>query len=461
MAKGSRKMLLIGILFLPFVYTTFLRMTTVYTRRNSWKFQLSIPDNLKILNSDTMLHHPSMHFSLPCMKRKELAHDKVSCISEPLSTMCVTTSAVRIQTGDRPVVYLSGGQKSIGNFSQKLYPRMNDPLAMERTTSVYVVSDSSLSDLPECDVTHHVPALVFSTGGFAGNFYHDINEVIIPLFITVSQFQSQIQLVITDHKPYWFAKYRRVLAQVSDYDIVKASSTIIPVDTTVHCFPGAIVGVKHHHNNLVCNSSLPPGGIDTLDFKRFLQDSFSLKNSDVSLDDSKKPPVLLLLSRYKSRVILNEKEVVRVATEIGFHVEVAPPTRMRSLLDASKLVNSCNVLMGVHGAGMTNMVFLPTGAVVLQVVPLGLDWAAKVYYGKGPTERLGLKYVEYKSTAEESSLYTQYPKDHPVLTDAWSILRQGYNVSGPLYTNGQNVTVNIDRLRLKLSEAMQLVPRSN
>jgi hypothetical protein len=35
----------------------------------------------------------------------------------------------------------------------------------------------------------------------------------------------------------------------------------------------------------------------------------------------------------------------------------------------ARLVNSADVMMGVHGAGLTNMVFLPSRAVLVQVVP--------------------------------------------------------------------------------------------
>lgn len=391
--------------------------------------------------------------------RKELSENGVSCVTGPRSIMCVTTSSVRItMSGNRPVVYLSGGQKfavDAKNFSStmkiKPYPLIHDVQAMRNTAEVIIVSRYNNSNtLPVCDVTHDVPALVFSTGGYAGNFFHDINDVIIPLFLTVSYFESRIRLLVSDYKPYWVKKYGPILSHASAHDVV--------VDNKVHCFPEAVVGVKYH-DKLMCNSSELPGGIDTLDFKRFLQESFSLQNSHVS-STCTTPPNLLLVSRRHTRVLLNEEQVIKAAKKVGFHVKVASPEQMNNVAVASKLVNSCNVLMGVHGAGLTNMVFLPDEAVLFQIVPLGLDELGDEYYGRGPAQRLRLKYLEYQSPAKESSLYGKYPKDHPVLTDPTSVNRRGYTATRPLYIDGQNVTVDITNLRKMLLQAMGFFVKS-
>ncbi|KAK0602157.1 hypothetical protein LWI29_030915 [Acer saccharum] len=71
---------------------------------------------------------------------------------------------------------------------------------------------------------------------------------------------------------------------------------------------------------------------------------------------------------------------------------VIKPNRMLSLDKFTEEVNKCNVMVGAHGAGLTNEVFLPDGAVVVQVVPLGLDWAASNYFG-APASEMGLNYL--------------------------------------------------------------------
>lgn len=148
--------------------------------------------------------------------------------------------------------------------------------------------------------------------------------------------------------------------------------------------------------------------------------------------------------------------MLEVAREVGFQVTVATQEVVRNLTNFVELVNGCNVLVGVHGAGMTNLLFLRPQAVLLQVVPWGLDWASATYYGR-PARQLGLQYVEYHIEVQESSLYDEYPKDHPVLTDPWGINLKGYNVSKPVYTDGQNVRLDLARFKETLLRAKELV----
>lgn len=155
-------------------------------------------------------------------------------------------------------------------------------------------------------------------------------------------------------------------------------------------------------------------------------------------------------------MLINEEGVVRVAEEAGFDVVVVKPEMMKKVEQFSRLVNGCRVLMGVHGAGLTNLVFLPPEGVVVQIVPWGLEWAAREYFER-PAKRLGLRYVEYRIKVEESSLYEEYPKDHPVIADPWSVNRRGYNVSRPVYTDGQNLRIDLERLRKTVLEARRFV----
>lgn len=164
---------------------------------------------------------------------------------------------------------------------------------------------------------------------------------------------------------------------------------------------------------------------------------------------------MVLISRNNSRILLNEEEVINLAKEVGFRVKVATPQAMSELQSISELVNRCQVLLGVHGAGLTNMVFLRPDAVLVQVVPWGLDWVSKAYY-HDPAQDMGLKYLEYKVNVEESTLIEKYPIDHQVITDPLSIHMKGYKVSKPIYIDGQNVRLNLTRFRGTLEMAKQL-----
>jgi hypothetical protein len=59
------------------------------------------------------------------------------------------------------------------------------------------------------------------------------------------------------------------------------------------------------------------------------------------------------------------------------------------------------VLLAVHGARRTSQIFLPTGAVLVQIVPWGkMDWMATNFYGQ-PARDMRLGYVERYVSEEE------------------------------------------------------------
>jgi capsular polysaccharide biosynthesis protein len=52
----------------------------------------------------------------------------------------------------------------------------------------------------------------------------------------------------------------------------------------------------------------------------------------------------------------NADEIVRSAEKFGFEVVVSEGTH--KVAPFAEIANSCDAIMGVHGAGLTNMVFL-------------------------------------------------------------------------------------------------------
>ena len=119
------------------------------------------------------------------------------------------------------------------------------------------------------------------------------------------------------------------------------------------------------------------------------------------------------------------------------------------------------MLVGAHGAGLTNMVFVPTGGVVIQVVPLGgLDAMAAEDFG-APARDAGLRYVHYGISVEESSLARRYPRDHRVLRDPTAVRREGWMALRAAYLVGQNVTIDVRRFGGALRRAMELLRQTH
>lgn len=112
-------------------------------------------------------------------------------------------------------------------------------------------SDSSHT---ACDVMYAVPGVVFSTGGYTGNVYHEFNDGLIPLYITTERFKGEVVLVVLEYHSWWMTKYGSVVEKMSNYEIVDFRR-----DRRVHCFSELIVGLKIH-GELTIDPHLMPKG---------------------------------------------------------------------------------------------------------------------------------------------------------------------------------------------------------
>ncbi|CAL5341687.1 unnamed protein product [Camellia sinensis] len=383
--------------------------------------------------------------------RIQLDATGLACHSDLHTDVCVSNRPVRIDLRTMTVYAPHSFSESMpkANRIVRPYARKEDKTAMDLVSPVQILQGNIT--LPACHHTHYVPAIIFSSGGFIGNLFHEFNEIIIPLFITSHHFRSRLSFIITDFRPWFVRRYSQILAHLSHYETINPA-----VNGTVHCFPGAVVGL-HYHDNLALNTTAIPGGYSMSDFRQqFLREAYNLKRQNLTETER---PVLILISRSKTRMFLNEDDMVRMMEELGFRVVITLPHRMSNFSKFAKELNSCSVLVGAHGAGLTNALFLPPGAVLLQVVPLGLDWASTHYFGR-PASEMGLQYVEYKIEPEESSLLELYGREHPVITNPASLFLKGYKVARAVYIDRQNLNINLTRFRETLVQALRLLGHS-
>ncbi|XLR17955.1 hypothetical protein HN51_064681 [Arachis hypogaea] len=176
-----------------------------------------------------------------------------------------------------------------------------------------------------------IPAVIFSTSGYIGKHFHEFTDIIIPLFLTSRQFNGQVKFVVSEMRPWWISKYQAILSKLSNYEVLN----IDKVDQ-VHCFTGVNVGLKRE------------------------------EGEDENNKNKKQQPRLLILSRRRTRSFTNTAEIAKMARSMGFEAIVMEAGG--SMSSFANVVNSCDVLLGVHGAGLTNIVFLPENAVLIQVV---------------------------------------------------------------------------------------------
>ncbi|KAL8462485.1 hypothetical protein ACS0TY_033494 [Phlomoides rotata] len=378
--------------------------------------------------------------------QKELESRGYACDVAENSIVCVSNGAVTIDTHKNISIYTSSIDTVGEETSVKPYALQKDAYLLQYITPVKILQGSKA---PTCQHRHQLPALIFSSG-ITNNLFHEFNDIIIPLFITVQHFQSQLHIILKDYNSTFVNKYSKIFSQLTSYEVMNAANA------GVHCFQGFILGLKSH-NTLALNSSDIPGGLTTRDFRLFLGETYNLKFKHVS---QIKKPTLMLLFRKKTRKFLNEEEIVGMIKGLGFKVIIARTKEASNLDQYANTINSCAVLVGAHGAGLTNELFLPDGAVLVQVEPLGLEWASANYFGN-PAPGMNLHYLRYKIEAEESSLVELYGRNHSVITDIASVYKKGYRKVRAVYLKQQNVRVNIERFRKTMLQAQQLIQMHN
>jgi len=378
-------------------------------------------------------------------------------LSDPRYDICEIAGDARAT--NRTVLYVPPpGERGADGQEWAIKDQSRKHLEYIREVTVKTLSAAQSQAAPECTSRHAVPAVVFAMNGLTSNPWHDFSDVLVPLFITSRAFDGEVQFLVTDLQPWFVDKYRLILANLSRHEIVDFDR-----DAGVRCYPRVVVGLRSHRD-LGINPARAPRNYTLLDFRMYIRDIFSLPPDSVGIPykasgaagtEEKRKPRLMLINRGRNRKFVNLPEIADGARAAGFEVVVVEPRRDLRLEEFSRVVDSCDVLMGAHGAGLTNFFFLRTNAVMLQVVPWGhMEHSSMIFYGTQAKEMM-LRDVEYSITAEESTLYDKYGKDHPAVRDPESIHKQGWQLGMKYYWLEQDIRLNVTRFAPTLNQLLR------
>ncbi|KAI4979532.1 hypothetical protein ZWY2020_016285 [Hordeum vulgare] len=373
---------------------------------------------------------------------------KVVCNTEGLSRdwseTCEVDGDVRTNGTALSVTLVPASRSERREWMISPYARGGQKL---RSVTLTQLQDRSIA--PPCTLTHTMPAVLFGLGGYVGNYWHDYTDILVPLFVASRRYHGEVTFLVSNiqHLPRWLVKYKALLQGLSKYEIVDMDR-----DAYVRCFPRVTVGL-HLDKELTIVPELVPGGRLTMaDFTQFVRETYALPRGAPTREADKKPR-LLLIHRGDFRRFLNEHEILQAAEAVGFEAPVLSELRVNgSDLEQARLVNTFDVVLGVHGAGLTNAVHLPPGGVLIQVVPYGnMEYLARAEFSQGATD-MGLKYLDYSISADESSLMEKLGPEHPAIKDPESIHRSGWENMFELYLK-QNVRINTTRFAPTLLQA--------
>ncbi|CAH8370299.1 unnamed protein product [Eruca vesicaria subsp. sativa] len=426
------------------------------------ELQLSVDTGLRMLRVTETQKPQALSSTTPTSISKKQAisdgskiEETVKCKKQSRTEVCELNGDVRVH-GKSAMILAAITSAFSGNTTWQMrpYARKRDPGAMNRVREWTVKLDKNgerleNANFSRCVRNHSVPAMVFSLGGYSMNNFHAFTDIVVPLFTTARRFNGEVQFLVTNKNQAWINKFKEILRSLSNYDPIN-----IDDEDETHCFTTVIIGLKIHpeyFHELTIDSSFSEYSMS--DFRRFLRDAYSLRTAAVD-PRRRRRPRMMILSRVGSRAFTNTDEIANAAGEIGFEVVVAEANT--GLARFAETVNSCDVMLGVHGAGLTNMVFLPENAVVIQILPIGgFEWLAETDFGR-PAKGMNLRYLEYKIRGEESSLVRQYGRDHEVVRNPKAFGKRGWMAFKATYLV-QNVTVDINRFKPVLAKAFELL----
>ncbi|GJN33308.1 hypothetical protein PR202_gb21894 [Eleusine coracana subsp. coracana] len=303
------------------------------------------------------------------------------------------------------------------------------------------------------------PAVVFSTGGYTGNVYHEFNDGVLPLFVTAHHLRRRVVFVILEYHDWWVTKYGDVVSRLSAFPPIDFAN-----DRRVHCFPEVIAGLRIH-GELTVDPARTPEGKSVADFRRLLDDAYRGRIQFLEIQERRaarkqqrhhhhrrgtRPVPHLVPPRHHQE---NEADVAAMAAAVGFDVRVVQPDRTTELC---KIYRELKRQRRHGGRARRRHDALPLharpGTVFIQVVPLGTDWAA------GPTTASprpgwGCATWATRSTRRRARCQGEYPAGDPVLTDPAGVAQRGWDVTKKVYLDRQNVRLDLNRFREELVRA--------
>ncbi|GAQ80674.1 Glycosyltransferase family 61 protein [Klebsormidium nitens] len=361
--------------------------------------------------------------------------ERFECNREsPLTDYCTLRGDVRVDFRAGEIFLVARHPDTPrGSLAVRPYARKWDAPVMATVTEQKLRAVDARAEpalAPRCTADRDSPGVLFSAGGHSGAIFHDFNEVLLPLFQTTQAFQREVTLIISDLKgPWWFrAPPAESFAGTFTRHPIKLMGS--SRDTAgkmqgVGCFPSLIVGLK---DNFCLYDEL--GGRDE---RSEMNSVHAFRRGEV--------PLLCMVQRQTTRRLTNYDALRAVALNAGFKVSdvvfenLAPRESVRTM-------RACDSLVGVHGAGLSNTLFMRPGSVLLQIIPFG-EHAEVSLVGRefrNVADVIGFAYSECNVPAENSSLWARYKVTDRVLADPRGLWEEDADKAMKMY-HSQDVSV--------------------
>ncbi|KAM8930060.1 EGF domain-specific O-linked N-acetylglucosamine transferase [Pelodytes ibericus] len=231
---------------------------------------------------------------------------------------------------------------------------------------------SSLSFKPiedgHCDIVIDKPT-VFMKLDAGVNMYHHFCDF-VNLYITQhvnNSFSTDIQIIMWDTSFYGYGDlFGDTWKAFTDHEIAHLKT----YDTKRVCIKEAVFALlPRMRYGLFYNTPLISNCQKTGLFRAFSQHVLHRLNITQDVLKEEKVRVTILIRSTEFRKILNLDELVRALEKVSiFHVRIVDyKYRDLGFLEQLKITHNSDIFIGMHGAGLTHLLFLPDWAVIFEL----------------------------------------------------------------------------------------------
>lgn len=172
---------------------------------------------------------------------------------------------------------------------------------------------------------------------------------------------------------------------------------------------------------------------------------------------SKSSPIVGIVSRVDKRIILNELELAKAAQDMGCEVKLLK-WEIMPIEEQVAAAREIDIIVGVHGSGLLNVIFMRPNTVEIQIVPFGLDSSPGItsVYGSVASQHQ-VRYLELKNQVPSHSVLHFHFMD-----DIWpDKIKYGKGTGGftreDIYTRGGAVLTE-PQARVLLIQQDSIIP---
>lgn len=242
------------------------------------------------------------------------------------------------------------------------------------------------------------------------NLMHFLHDDIFPLIDTLKQLAVEKQEVSIFFFDEWSNSFNFPMMHFGTdvYSLVPAQSFLTPDQFPGRkfvCFRKAHVGLSkettwYDYGFHRPQAPLPPHGQEVTLRKTLDSIMKTLSLSDKECDAR----TVILISRKKTRIIVNEKQVVHsLSAATGLEIVTLRLEEVTDFRELVRTVRCAKVLIGMHGSGLVLSAFLARDSAVIEIFPYAINPDHYTPY-KRLCQLLAIRYSTWTNEKQENSI---------------------------------------------------------